>query len=144
MGVPVQYFVGGKGLVWKVGFGFASTTQNSSPVWASVSSLGPWEGPGEIQSLILPKISRDCGLALSQGTSFSSLLPSTITPPPKNTFVLLKAPETFVGTVTTNRSAEKREEAQKQPEAIGASFPPCTGFFFPQQLGPKPAGKFAT
>lgn len=32
------------------------------PIWAS---LGPWEGPEEMQFLTMPKISGDCGMALS-------------------------------------------------------------------------------
>lgn len=35
------------------------------PVSASVSPLGPWEGPGEIQSLTMPKMSQDCSLTIS-------------------------------------------------------------------------------
>lgn len=49
-------------------------------VWASVSLLGPWEGPGEIQSNMVPKTSGDHDLALSQGTSFQTP-PSTIPTP---------------------------------------------------------------
>lgn len=75
VGVPVQYLVAGGGVGergqvsgGRSGPGFASTTQNST-----VPS-----GPQEIQSIPTHKTSRDCGLAVSQGTYFLPSTPCTV------------------------------------------------------------------
>ena len=49
VGDPVQYFMVEKGLVWKRGVWLClNFSELHCPGWALVSSLGPWEGPGEV------------------------------------------------------------------------------------------------
>ena len=66
LGVPGQYLARERGQVWKWGLAEPQPLRTHCPAWASVSSLGPWEGPGAIQCLMMPKISGDRGLSLSQ------------------------------------------------------------------------------
>ena len=105
-----------RGQEWRGGWLSLSHSELHRDAEASASSLGPWEGCREMQSLMMPKIPVDCGLAPSQG--FPSPYPPTPSPPAKIIFVFIKLPETSVGTETTNISSEEREEGQKQLEAI--------------------------